>query len=140
MSLYKRTKLFNAVIQLDHDKFHDVAIFASEKQMSFKQAEKNRSPVKLDKIKRRVSSQGEGFDVQCGKRTEISVVGRLPFPFKHPREIVSRSVAEVKSMAPKQPALIQKPESPSQQQCKWKAWIQNKEQRKAWVSKKQWVM
>ncbi|RXN22711.1 hypothetical protein ROHU_006671 [Labeo rohita] len=71
--------------------------------MAFKQTEKNRSPVKLDKIKRRVSSQGQGFDVQCGKKTEISVVGRLPFPFKQPKEIVSRSVAGVKSMAPKQP-------------------------------------
>ncbi|KAK2892482.1 hypothetical protein Q8A67_012470 [Cirrhinus molitorella] len=48
-------------------------------------------------------SQGKGFDVQCARATEVSVVGRLPFSFKQPSEIVSRSVAEVKAMAPKQP-------------------------------------
>ncbi len=40
--------------------------------------------------------------MQCGKSTEVTVVGRLPFAFKQPSENVSRSVAEVKAMAPRQ--------------------------------------
>ncbi|XP_026111621.1 uncharacterized protein LOC113088784 [Carassius auratus] len=102
ISLYKRVKLFNAVIQTDRDEFRNMAIFAAEKHTTFKQAEKNKSPVKLSNVSKRVSSQGEGYDVQCGRATEVNVVERLPFSFKQPLDSGIRSLAEVKAMAPKQ--------------------------------------
>ncbi len=40
--------------------------------------------------------------MQCGRSTEVTVVGLLPFTFKQPSEIGSRSVAKVKAMTPKQ--------------------------------------
>lgn len=55
ISLYKRVKLFNAVIQTDRDEFRNMAIFAAEKHTTFKQAEKNKSPVKLSNVSKQVS-------------------------------------------------------------------------------------
>ncbi len=55
MSLYKRIKLFNAVIQTNRDEFRNMAIFSPEKHTTFQQAEKNKSPVKLSNVSKRVS-------------------------------------------------------------------------------------
>ncbi|CAM4685251.1 unnamed protein product [Leuciscus chuanchicus] len=54
------------------------------------------SPVKLTRIKRRVSNDGGKFDVQCGKSTELLVVTDIGFTF---RESPQKTVSEVKAMA-----------------------------------------
>ncbi len=50
-----------------------------------------------------VGSQGEGFDVQCGRSTEVTVVNVCHLHLSsRQRTVVGRSVAEVKAMAPRQ--------------------------------------
>lgn len=48
-------KYFNASLQVSREEFRHVVVFAVEKRSSFSLAEKNKSPVKLMKIKKRVS-------------------------------------------------------------------------------------
>ena len=48
-------KYFNALLQVSREEFRHVVVFAMEKRTAFIQAEKNKSPVKLTRIKRRVS-------------------------------------------------------------------------------------
>lgn len=54
VSPYKRVKLFNAIIQVSREEFRNFD-FSPEKHATFLQAEKNRSPIKLERFKRRVS-------------------------------------------------------------------------------------
>lgn len=48
-------KYFNALLQVSREEYMHVVVFAAEKRAIFTQAEKNKSPVKLMKIKKRVS-------------------------------------------------------------------------------------
>lgn len=48
-------KYFNALLQVSREEFRHVVVFAAEKRTTFTQAEKNKSPVKLTRIKRCVS-------------------------------------------------------------------------------------
>lgn len=49
-----------------------------------------------------VGSDGEGYEVQCGRTTDITVVERLSFSYKKPQGNAVRTLAEVKTMAPRQ--------------------------------------
>ncbi|KAK7125512.1 hypothetical protein R3I93_021013 [Phoxinus phoxinus] len=100
-SLRTGYKFFNAEFQVNRDECHDVVVFAVEKRTAFVQANRNQSPVKLDRIARRVSKNGSEYDIHCGTCTAISVVADLGYPFKSP-SLKLKTIAEVKTMAPKQ--------------------------------------
>lgn len=57
---------FNAVFQINRDEFRNVVVFAAEKRTSFLQANKNKSPVKLQRFKRGVSEYLFVYDVHLG--------------------------------------------------------------------------
>ena len=45
---------------------------------------------------------GEGLDIVCGRRTNLTVVNDLQFPFRDPPNKCKRTVEEVKKMSGKQ--------------------------------------
>ncbi|KAA0708118.1 hypothetical protein E1301_Tti022007 [Triplophysa tibetana] len=89
---------------LDREEYRHVVVFAGDKRTQFARAEKSKSPVKLHRIKRCVSSKGAEFDIQCGSSTEVSVVSELGFSFKDAPQNLKKTVAEVQAMAPRQQA------------------------------------
>ncbi|XP_056598323.1 uncharacterized protein LOC130421298 [Triplophysa dalaica] len=96
-----RNKYFHATIQGSREKFRRVVVFAPDKHEVFIRAEKNKSPVKLTNIKKCVSRDGDDFDVQCGRSTDV-IITDVDFTVKDPPERLKKSVAEINLMAPKQ--------------------------------------
>ncbi|ROI42822.1 hypothetical protein DPX16_7099, partial [Anabarilius grahami] len=90
-----------AVIRVDREEYHEVAVFSPDKRVNFVQAQNCQLAVKLTKVYKPMARGGEGYDVRCNRYTDVLVVEKVDFPRKEPPSRSPKTVAEILQMGSK---------------------------------------